>query len=365
MRELKWIPIIVASVALGAASVIGIDALRSDEGQTTVIERTSSGGDGATISTSISDVADLYDAVRPSVVRITTQGARAGMGGLGSGVVIDKEGHILTNNHVIDGASQIDVTLIDGLAARAEVVGADPGNDLAVIKVDLPSDQLEPASLGDSSAVRAGEFVIAVGNPFGIEASVTEGIVSGIGRTLSSGGGRPLRQLIQSDAAINPGNSGGGLFNSRGELIGITTAIENPSGDRVFVGIGYAVPVNTAERFLPDLLAGRQVQHPRMGVSLQDLTPALAGRLGIDVQQGVMITQVENGSAASRAGLRGSSSSGDIIVALDGEDVRSFEELANYIDSKKVGDKVEVTIWRDGEETTLEITLEAWRSGGA
>jgi S1-C subfamily serine protease len=360
----KWIIVVVASVALGAASVASIDALRSDGGITTVIERVDGSSDGA-VSATINDVADLYENVRPSVVSITTQGARAGTGGLGSGVVIDRQGHILTNNHVIEGASQIDVTLGDGTAARAQVVGTDPGNDLAVIKADLPADRLRPVKLGDSSKIRVGEFVIAVGNPFGIEGSVTEGIVSGVGRTLAGGAGRPLRQLIQSDTAINPGNSGGGLFNSRGELIGITTAIENPSGDRVFVGIGYAVPVNTASRFLPDLLAGRQVQHPRLGVALQNLTPALAARLGLSVQQGVMITQVEAGSAAARAGLRGSTSAGDVIVSLDGREVKTFDDLATYIDSKNVGDKVQVEFVREGRETTVEVTLEAWRSGGA
>jgi S1-C subfamily serine protease len=368
-EQLKWVVVIVASVALGAASVVGIDSLRSGDSATTVIERITDGpasqSDPTGVSATINDVADLYDTVRPSVVRITTGGSRNNAGGLGSGVVIDKEGHILTNNHVVDGAGQIDVTLVDGVAAEAEVVGTDPGNDLAVIKVDLPASDLQPAALGDSSKVRIGEFVIAVGNPFGIEATVTEGIVSGVGRTLSSGGGRPLRQLIQSDAAINPGNSGGGLFNGRGELIGITTAIENPSGDRVFVGIGYAVPINTAERFLPDLLAGRQIQHPRMGVGLQDLTPALAARLGVNVDRGVLVTQVESGSAASRAGLRGSSNGGDVIIALDGNEVQTFEELASYIDSKRVGDRVEVKFLRDGREMTIEVTLEAWRSGGA
>ena len=285
MREqLKWLVVIVASVALGAAAVIGVDSLRADNpGGTTIIERVTQAADGSVAAT-ISDVADLYDLTRPSVVRITTQGATSGAGGLGSGVVIDKDGHILTNNHVVAGASQIDVTLVDGVAVRAQVVGTDPGNDLAIIKVNLPADQLKPAKLGDSSKVRAGEFVVAIGNPFGIEATITDGIVSGIGRTLAGSGGRPLRQLIQSDAAINPGNSGGGLFNGRGELIGITTAIENPSGDRVFVGIGYAVPINTAQRFLPDLLAGRPIEHPRMGIQMQDLTPALAGRLSLSVQ---------------------------------------------------------------------------------
>jgi S1-C subfamily serine protease len=367
-EQVKWVAVIVVSMVLGAGAVVGLDSLREDGGITTVIERVSPSGDGATVSTA-TDIAGLYERVRPSVVRITTQGARAGTGGLGSGIVLDKDGHILTNNHVVDGATQIDVTLGDTTTGRARIIGSDPGNDLAVLQVDFPSDKLVPAKLGDSSEVKPGEQVLAVGNPFGIEGTVTEGIVSGLGRTLSGGTGRPLRQLIQSDAAINPGNSGGGLFNARGEIIGVTTAIENPSGDRVFVGIGYAVPINTVTRFLPDLLAGRQIQHPRMGVALQNMTPALAARLGVDTDNGVLITSVEANSAAARAGLRGGlgggSAVGDVVKALDGKPVRNFDDLANYIDSKKVGDRVQVTVLREGRESTVEVTLEAWRVGAA
>jgi 2-alkenal reductase len=366
-EKLKWLLVIFVSMTLGGATVVGINSLDEDAGPS-VIERVVTGSDsnGALVR-SVEDVSSLYDAVRPSVVRITTQGSRAATGGLGSGVILDKEGRILTNNHVIAGASQIDVTLADGTAATARVIGTDPGNDLAIIQVDLPADKLKPATLADSDKVRVGETVIAVGNPFGIEGSLTQGIVSGIGRTLASGGGRPLRQLIQSDAAINPGNSGGGLFNARGELIGITTAIENPSGDRVFVGIGYAVPVNTATRFLPDMVAGRQIEHPRLGISLQDLTPALAERLGLSVNQGVMVVSVESNSAAARAGLRGgsgasASTAGDVIIAIDSTETPTFEKLASYIDSKRVGDRVSVRIVRGGSQMTLDVTLEAWRA---
>ena len=364
--KLSWAVVVIVSMTLGGASVVGLDSLRSDEPRApSIIQSVSPSVDGVAV-TALADVADLYEVVRPSVVRISTQSGRGG-GGLGSGVIIDTDGHILTNFHVIDGASQIDVRLADGTSALARVVGTDPGNDLAVIEADLPTDKLVAATLGNSGDVRIGEFVIAVGNPFDIEGSLTQGVVSGVGRTLASGAGRPLRQLIQSDAAINPGNSGGALFNQRGEVIGITTAIENPSGDRVFVGIGYAVPIDTARRFLPELLQGSTIEHPRMGVALQNVTPSLAERLNLGVEAGVLITTVERGSAADRAGLQGglggnSSGTGDVIVALDGEPVTTFETLAQYIDDKDVGDRIEVEIVRDGERQSVSVTLEAWQS---
>jgi S1-C subfamily serine protease len=367
MREkLQWVLAIVASMALGGAVVVGIDSATSDggSGSTTVIERISDSS-GSSVSQSVSDVADLYDRLRPSVVRVRTGNGSGLNNGVGSGVVLDKEGRILTNNHVVNGARSVDVTFWNGRSVAARLLGTDPGNDLAVIDVDVPADQLHPVTLGDSAKVRVGEFVVAIGNPFDIEGTLTQGIVSGVGRTLGGGAGKPLRQLIQSDAAINPGNSGGGLFNARGELIGITTALENPSGDRVFVGVGYAVPVNTARRFLPDMIAGAAIQHPRLGVVMQPLTPALAETLGLKVEQGVLIIGVEANSAADKAGLRGSRSGGDVVVAIDDQQVKDIDDLGNYIDSKQVGDKVKVKIVRGGNEMTVDVTLEAWRNNAA
>src|SRR3972149_6506202 len=365
-RIVTWTAVIVLSMTLGGGAVVGVESLRAASAPAPATERagpsTSTG-----VATTAEDIADLYARVRPSVVRIVGQSTRSS--GLGSGVVLDKQGHILTNYHVVQGFDQLDVTFADGSAVRASVVGADPGNDLAVLKVDAPAGSLTPAVLGDSLKVRGGVLVIAVGNPFGIDGSVTQGIVSGVGRTLSgSNGARPLRQLIQSDAAINPGHSGGALFNTRGEGIGTTSAIENPSGERVFVGVGYAVPIETARRFLPDMLAGRTVSHPRLGVALQNVTPSLAARLGLNVDQGVLITGVEANTAAARAGLLGGDGSsrsslvGDVITAIDGTDVRSYDDLAGYIDGKKVGDKVQLKISRDGKDTTADVTLEAWVS---
>jgi S1-C subfamily serine protease len=336
-------------MALGAASVVGIDSLREDEPaatSTTVIERVSQ-PDNSGVSLSVDSVADLADAVRPSVVRIDASDPGSFGGGTGSGVVIDTEGHILTNNHVVGESAILNVTLLDGTGGSATVVGRDIGNDLAVLKADIPADKLVPAKLGDSEQVRIGELVIAVGNPFRIEGTVTEGIVSGLGRSLQGTGGRQMRELIQADAAINPGNSGGGLFNARGELIGITTAIENPTNDRVFIGIGYAVPINTATRFLPQMLAGESIQHPRFGIELA--VPSSPPQ----------IRAVEPGSGADEGGLQ----AGDVITELDGNEIVTFDDLAEYVDRQDVGEVVDVTVLRNGEEITLPVPLIAWDLG--
>ena len=368
-EKLQWIFVVVASVALGAAAVVGIDSLREADSPpaTSNQDPPPPSQDSVSLIETPSDVADLFEQVRPSVVLISAANSNNGTGGIGSGIVIDKNGHILTNHHVIENFDQIDVTFADGTSATARVIGTDPGNDLAVIKVDVPASQLIPAVLGKSADVRVGEFVIAVGNPFGRTGTLTSGVVSGTGRTLGGGAGRPLRELIQSDAAINPGNSGGGLFNSQGEVIGITTAIENPSGDRVFAGIGFAVPIDTAIRFLPAMIAGSQIDHPRMGVALRDLTAGVADDLNLPVDQGVIVTQVLPGSAADGAGLRGSRNGqgADIIIGIDSIVVTNFDDLASYVDSKNVGDTVTVRIIRDGRETTVEVILEAWEPNTA
>jgi len=367
IEKLRWGLVVVVAMALGAGVAVGIDELRAESpgSSTTVVEKVSP-SDTSGVSATLDSVADLVAQVRPSIVRINSSGT-GGLGGVGSGIVLNKDGYILTNNHVVSSGA-LDVVLSDGTAGAASVVGRDVGNDMAVIKADIPADKLVPAKLGDSDSVRVGDLVIAVGNPFGIQAgsSVTQGIVSGLQRTLDGNGGRPLRQLIQSDAAINPGNSGGGLFNARGEVIGITSAIENPSGDRVFVGIGYAIPINIASRFLPDMLAGRNIEHPRLGISLQNLTPSLARSLGIKgVEQGVMVMSVASGSAAARAGLVGGVGNGDVITSIDGKKINNYEDLATVVDSKKVGDTVQVTVVRGGSEVVVPVTLEAWRTGNS
>ncbi len=320
-----------------------------------------SGGEPAA---ALPDLPDLVEQVMPSIVQI-----RVGSSGTGSGIVIDRDGHILTNRHVIENATSIVVELRDGTTGTAEVMGADAGNDLAVIRADLPAESLTPAVFGDSSAVRVGEPVFAIGNPFGLGFTVTSGIISGLGRE-SDGepGGHRIRGVLQTDAAVNPGNSGGPLFNGSGEVIGINTALENPYGQRVFVGVGYAVPSNTALRFIPALIAGEEIEHPQLGISGIGLDVISAEDAGVDTVRGVYITHVVPDSAADAAGLIAASEDdgsgldrgGDVITAIDGVEVNDVQELARIIDSHDVGDTVTLKVLRDGQSITVEAELRAW-----
>jgi S1-C subfamily serine protease len=334
----------------------------------------------ASLSSACLPAAEVYEQVRPAVVEITsTVSARSPFGpsaeGMGSGIVIDEQGLILTNYHVIAGADNLEVTFADGTAVPAQVVGRDPGNDLAVIRADVTDEELTPAPLGDSDAVQVGDAVLAIGNPFNLEGTLTQGIISALDRTYASEGGtRPLRNMIQTDAAVNPGNSGGPLLDCQGEVIGVNTLLENPTGDRVNVGVAFAVPINTAKQFLPDMLAGETVSHPWLGIAGQEVTPALARDLDLLADAGVYVTLAAVGSPAERAGLRGAFSSeaqaarssslpsgGDIIVAVDGQTVASVEDLAGYLDTqKRPGDTVKLQVLRDGQELSLEATLAQW-----
>ena len=321
-------------------------------------------------------VVKVYEKVSPAVVYIssTTQRTSGFFGdmpqrGAGSGIIIDKEGHVLTNNHVVDGADRVDVTLPDGTVARADTVGYDPVNDLAVVKINVDANKLTVATLGDSSKVRPGELAIAIGNPFGLERTVTVGVVSSVGRTFTGDSGRAILQMIQTDAAINPGNSGGPLLNASGEVIGINTAIESPV--RGSVGIGFAVPVNTAKALLPDLLKGGEVKHPMLGISGVAITPALAKELELPVEKGVYVAEVIKGSPAEDAGVKGALSrssapragvprGGDIVTAIDQVAVGKVEDIIAYLDTKKVGDTVKLTVIRDKEEKIIEVKLGSW-----
>jgi len=307
---------------------------------------------------------DVIGSVMQSVVSIESGGTS---GGVGTGMILDRQGNILTNFHVVEGASRVVVRLSDGTAGVAEIVGTDPGSDLAVIRASISPQRLIPIAFGNSDRVRVGEPVFAIGNPFGQTFSVTSGIVSAVQRvTTSSFTGRPIRGVIQTDAALNPGNSGGPLFNAAGEVIGINTSIENPSG-RFSAGVGFATPSNNAKRFLPTMLAGQQVQHPMLGVQGVALDEVNAPTFRLDVNRGVYITRVERGAAAERAGLQAANRGigGDVVVEIDGRPVRRFEDLALAVDARNVGDAITLKVMRAGQTLELQATLGPWTSTSA
>jgi S1-C subfamily serine protease len=319
-------------------------------------------------------VVEVYERVGPAVVNITTTAeARDVLGrprqaeGTGSGFIIDHQGHVVTNHHVVGGATRLDVTLADNTSYVGELVTADSANDLAVIRIRAPEDKLQQlavAPLGDSSALKVGQTVVAIGNPFGLERSASLGIVSSVGRTRPGETQRFISNMIQTDAAINPGNSGGPLLNLQGEVIGINEQIQAPT--RGNVGVGFAIPVNTLKRYLPDLLAGREPQHAWMGVSGAPLTPTIAEQLKAPVQQGVLLSTVAPTGPAGRAGLRGAGrgdpASADIITQIDTQPVRGVEDVATYVDSKEPGDRVRVTFVRGGQRQEVEVTLGTWEA---
>lgn len=291
--------------------------------------------------------------------------------GQGSGFVWDKEGHIVTNNHVVEGADKIEVTFSDGYIVPAELVGADPYTDLAVIKVDVSADRLVPVTMADSSQVQVGQLAIAIGNPFGLSNTMTVGIVSATGRTLPAGETRySIPEVIQTDAPINPGNSGGVLVDAQGNVLGVTAAIESTT--RSNAGIGFVIPSIIVRKVVPSLIANGKYDHAWLGITGTSLTPAVAKAMNLDEEQrGALIVEVAKGSPADKAGLRGSTKEveldggtatvgGDVITAINGEPTQTIEDVIAYLATKaNVGDKVDITILRDGKEKTVSVTLEA------
>ncbi len=296
--------------------------------------------------------------------------------GAGSGFVWDKQGHIVTNNHVVDGADKIQVTFSDGTTVPAQVVGTDPDSDLAVIKTDVTADRLQPIAVADSTQAKVGQLAIAIGNPFALEGTMTVGIVSALGRSLptsedvTQGPSYTIPDIIQTDAPINPGNSGGVLVDDQGHLIGVTAAIESPVGTNA--GIGFAIPSAIVRKVVPALIETGRYEHPRLGISGTDLTLDLAQAMELKPdQRGALVVDISPDSAADKAGLHGSDRNveidgqqirvgGDVIVAIDNQTVKEFDDLVVYLArNTEVGQTVTLTILRQGQEQQVEVTLEA------
>jgi len=306
----------------------------------------------------------------PSVVNITSKAVAfdffyglVPQEGQGSGFIIDKEGHILTNYHVIAEARTVEVTLHNRKKYRATVIGTDPSHDLAVIQIKAP--ELTAAVLGDSKGLQVGQRVYAIGNPFGLSGTLTTGIVSSI-RPVQEPNGPRIDEAIQTDAAINPGNSGGPLMNWRGEVIGINTMILSSVGQNA--GIGFAIPINTAKAVLNDLVTLGRVRRPALGVRTIPISPGLAEEMGLAADYGLLIVQVVPGGAADRAGLRGGSEraylgntpimlGGDLIIAIDGEEVQDQQDLAQIMNNHRAGDTVHVTFYRGKKKMDANVTL--------
>ena len=309
----------------------------------------------------------VFENISPAVVFITNKALRRDFfsmdvfevpQGSGSGFVWDEAGHIVTNYHVVEGGNSWSVTLNDNTAYDAEFVGAEPSKDIAVMRINAPRAKLLPVRTGSSDNLRVGQKVIAIGNPFGLDQTLTTGVVSALGGEIKANNGRTIQGVIQTDAAINPGNSGGPLLNSQGELIGINTAIYSTSG--ASAGIGFAVPVNIVRGIVPQLIEHGKVIRPGLGVSLLD--DNVARRAGV---RGVIIARVARGSAAQRAGLRGLSENnwgqvrlGDVIIGINNKAVATYDELGTELEKYKVGDDVSVKILRNDREMTVPVELQ-------
>ena len=361
--------------ALGGAAAIGaFDGTSS----TTVVQQSSSASSTvpASAGTALS-INEIYKRSGPGVVQITsTAGSSTSSTGqfqqssqsLGSGFVLDKQGHIVTNFHVIDGATSIQVRFSNDDTLKATLVGGDPSTDLALLKVDASASALTPLALADSTRLEVGDAVVAIGNPFGLERTVTAGIVSALQRNVRAPNGYSIDHVIQTDAPINHGNSGGPLLNTRGEVIGINSQIETGGAGDGNVGIGFAVPANTVKTVIGQLLTSGKVEHAYLGVSAVGVTSDIAKSFRLPVTKGLVIQTVNDGSGAAGAGLKAGNKQvviagesfrmgGDVIVAADGKSVATIDELRDVIAARKPGEKIQLKIYRGDAVKTVTVTL--------
>jgi putative serine protease PepD len=347
---------LLAAVGLGAGAGATAFAVLSDDPTATVVRQVTVSDPEPAASASGLTIGDIYERTNKAVVEITATTVDGSQRSQGSGFVYDRRGNIVTNQHVVDsaGAGPISVRFWDGSTQSAEVVGTDPSTDLAVIRVNAPASVLEALRLGDSSGVGVGDSVIAMGSPFGLEGTVTSGIVSALHRQIRAQNDFTITDSIQTDAAINHGNSGGPLLDDRGRVIGVNAQIESNSGGND--GVGFAIPSNTVRSIVSQLIETGQAEHAYLGVTL------------LPVPGGVALTKVKSGTPAEQAELRAATGSktvngqaiptgGDVIVALDGKAISSTAELQRAIDAKRPGDAVSITLVRNGERRTIQVTL--------
>jgi 2-alkenal reductase len=328
--------------------------------------------DSAIVMPEEGSLAALYESVLPGVVAIRTDT------GEGSGLMFDGEGHVVTNQHVVEGASTVEIAFSSGFKAYGTVVGQDSYADIAVIKVDAPTEEIHPLPIGDSNILHVGQPVVAIGNPFGLNGTMTLGIISGLGRTqpaglAASGGSFSSADIIQTDAAINPGNSGGPLFNLNGEVIGVnqsirTTAVDQTTGNAVNSGVGFSVSINLVKRIVPFLIRDGAYRYPYLGISSNsDLSLTEMEALGLTTYRGAYVLSVVEGGPADQAGLRGGTqptrfdylqAGGDLITAFDGRPVDTYDEMLSYLlTTKSPGDTVVLTVLRDGQPMEITVTL--------
>ncbi|MDX6535349.1 MAG: hypothetical protein QOF68_3093 [Gaiellales bacterium] len=349
---MKLLPIAAVTAAIVAGSGLAVAVAESTHGSpaagTSTVTVTAAPGSNAA-STSGKSISDIYQATADGVVEITAQTTNNGTspfespGGTaqGTGFVVDSQGNIVTNAHVVAGASSVKVAMRDGKTYTGTIVGTDETTDIAVVHIDAPASALHPLPLGDSEAVSVGETVVAIGNPFGLEDTVTAGIVSALDRTITSPNNRPITGAIQTDAAINHGNSGGPLLNDQGEVIGVTSQIYADGQTSGNVGIGFAVPSNTVKSIMSQLISTGSAEHASIGIYLTT------------APSGVEITRVKTGSPGEDAGLK----TGDVITAVDGTSVASPEDLISIVSAKKPGDHVQLSVTSNGSSRTVDVTL--------
>jgi S1-C subfamily serine protease len=378
LRSVSTYAALVASAVLGGAVAVGAVALLGGlDGDTTVVTETEEASSARRVPTPVGvlSVNDIYERAAPGVVQITStsRGSDSFSGGvtpaaLGSGFVVDKAGHIVTNYHVLEGGDRISVSFSNRDTVEARVIGTDPSTDLAVLQVETSSSALTPLRLGDSDKVEVGDQVVAIGNPFGLDRTATAGIVSALQRFITSPNEFTIDHVIQTDAPINKGNSGGPLLNDRAEVIGVNTQIETGNVSTGNVGIGFAVPSKTVRDVVAEILRKGYVEHAWLGIGGEPVTEELAETFNLPVEEGVLVEQVFPRSAAAKADLRPGDTQvvvagetyvlgGDIIVSVDGKKISELEEIRDVITALEPGQKVKLGIYRDEARSSVTVTL--------